>query len=99
MSVLMVQSKFKPESVAHIQAAVDKVIAALDSAQPEAIRYASLLQPDGETMVALLQVDDGVENPLSSLPEYQELLEMVEPCRAEPPVVQRWTLTGTYRLF
>jgi hypothetical protein len=99
MSLLMVQSKFKAESVADVQAAVGKVIAALGSAQPEGIRYASFLLPDGETMVALLQVEDGVENPLSSLPEYQELLEIVEPCRAQPPIVQRWALTGSYRLF
>ena len=99
MSVLMVQSKFEAERVADVQAAVNKVIVALDAAQPQGIRYASLLLPDGETLVALLQVDDGVENPLSALPEYQELLEIAEGSRADPPIVQRWTVTGSYRLF
>jgi hypothetical protein len=50
-------------------------------------------------LVALLQVDDGLENPLLNLPEYQELLEIAGRSRAEPPVVQHWTLTGSYRLF
>jgi hypothetical protein len=99
MSLLMVQSKFKAESVAEVQAAVKEVIGALDAAQPEGIRYASLLLPDGETLVALLQLDDGVENPLQNLPEYQDLLEIAERSRAEPAVVQRWTVTGSYRLF
>ena len=63
MSVIMVQSKFTAEGVADVEAAVTKVIVALDAAQAEGIRYASLLLPDGETLVALLQVDDGLNNP------------------------------------
>jgi hypothetical protein len=99
MSVLMVQSRIKPEGVADVEAAVKKVLAALDAAQPEGLHYASLLLPDGETFVALRQVDEEVENPLEGLREYKELLEVVEGVRAEPPVVQMWTLTGSYRLF
>ena len=70
-----------------------------DAAQAEGIRYASLLLPDGETLVALLQVDNGLNNPLADLPEYQELLETAERSRAEPAVVQHLTVTGSYRLF
>jgi hypothetical protein len=99
MSVLMVQSKFKAESIADLQAAVNKLIVALDAAQPEGVRYACLLQPDGETLVVLLQIDDGVENPLPGLTEYQELLRIADGSRAEPPVVQQWEVTGSYRLF
>ena len=99
MSVLMVQSKIKAERVADVQAAVKKMIVGLDAAQPEGTRYASLLLPDGETFVALLQVDDGVANPLPDLPEYVELLKIVEGSRAEPAIVQHSTVTGSYRLF
>ena len=72
---------------------------ALDAAQPEGLRCASWLLPDGETFVALLQIDDGVENPLQDLPEYKETLEIVERLRAAPPVVQPLTVIGSYRLF
>jgi hypothetical protein len=82
-----------------VQAAVEKMIAALDATQPDALRYASLLQPDGETFVALRQVDDGAANPLEDLPEYKEMLEIVEGVRAAPPVVQMWNVAGSYRLF
>ena len=99
MSVLMVQSKINADSVADVQAGVEKVLVALDAAQPEGIRYASLLLPDGETFVALLQIDDGVEDALRGLPEYQEVLERVESSRAAPPVVEQWTVIGSYRLF
>ena len=99
MSVQMVQAKIKAESVTDVQAAAKNMLAAINAAQPEGIRYASCLLPDGETFVALLQVDDGVENPLPSLPEFREFIEGVEASRAEPPNVQPLTVVGSYRLF
>jgi hypothetical protein len=99
MQVLMVQSKIKAEGVSDVEAAVRKVLGALDAAQPEGLRYASLLTSDGETFVALRQVDDGVTNPLEDLPEYTEMLETVGGMRAAPPVVDILTLTGSYRFF
>ncbi len=99
MSVQMVQAKIKRESVSDVQAAAKKIFAAIDGAQPEGIRYASCLLPDGETFVALVQVDDGVENPLPEFPEFREFLEGVEASRAEPANVQPLTVIGSYRLF
>ena len=57
------------------------------------------LLPDGETFVALVQVDDGVENPTPGLPEFQEFQEGLEDWLAEPPNVQPLTVIGSYRLF
>ena len=68
MSVQMAQAKIKAESVSDVQAAAKKMFAAIDAARPEGIRYASVLLPDGETFVAFVQIDDGVENPLPALP-------------------------------
>jgi hypothetical protein len=99
MSVQMAQTRIKAESVTDVQTAVKKMLAAINAAQPEGIRYASCLLPDGETFVALAQVDDGVENPLLGLPEFRELQEVVEGSRAEPPRVQPLRVIGSYRLF
>jgi hypothetical protein len=99
MSVLMAQARIKAEGVADVQAATRKMFAAINAAQPEGIRYASVLLPDGDTFVALLQVDDGAENPIPGLPEFRELQELVEGSRAEPPSVQPLTVIGSYRLF
>jgi hypothetical protein len=63
------------------------MFAAINAAQPEGIRYASLLLDDGETFVALVQVDDGAENPIPGFPEFRELQEVVEGSRAEPTKV------------
>jgi hypothetical protein len=99
MSVQMVQAKIKRESVTDVRGAAKKMFAAIDAAQPQGIRYASCLLPDGETFVALLQIDDGVENPLPGFPEFRELLEGVEASRPEPANVQSLTVIGSYRLF
>lgn len=99
MNVHMVQAKVKPESVTDIQAAAKKMFAAINEAQLEGIRYASCLLPDGETFVAFLQLDDGVENPLPGFPEFREFLAGVEESRAEPADVQPLTVIGSYRLF
>ena len=99
MSVQMVQSKIKADSVTDVQAAMQKMYAAINTAQPEGIRHASCLLPDGETFVALVQVDDGVDNPIPGLLEFQELMERVESSRAEPAIIQPLTVIGSYRLF
>jgi hypothetical protein len=75
------------------------MFAAIYAVRPEGIRYASCLLPDGETFVALAQVDHAMENPLGGLPEFRELHDVVEGSRTEPPNVQPLTVIGSYRLF
>jgi hypothetical protein len=75
------------------------MFAAINATQPEGIRYASVLLPDGETFVALALVDDRVENPIPGLPEFRELQERVEGSRAGPTSVQPRKVIGSYRLF
>lgn len=99
MSVLMATAKIKAEGVADVTAATKKMFAAINAAQPEGIRYASLLHADGQTFVAMVQLDDGVENPVRGFPEFQELQEVVDGSRAEPNSVEQWTVVGSYRLF
>lgn len=99
MSVQMASAKIKPESVSDVQAATEKMSAAINQARPDGIRYASLLLADGETFVAVVQVDDGAENPIPGFPEFRELQELVEGSRSAPPKLQPLTLLGSYRLF
>jgi RNA-binding protein YlmH len=99
MSVLMAKAEVKRESVGDVRAATEKAFAAIDAAQPDGIRYALLLLADGETFVAVVQLDDGVENPIPSFPELRELQEIVEGARAEANTVEAWTVVGSHRLF
>jgi len=99
MSVHMVQAKVKPDSVAAVQAGAEKMFAAVNAAGPDGIRYASCLLPDGETFLAFLQLEDGVDNPLPAIPEWREFADGVEASRAEPADVKPLKVVGTYRLF
>jgi hypothetical protein len=98
MSVQMASAKVEPESVTAVQAATRKMFAAINAAQPKGLRYASLLLADGVTFVAMVQLDDGVENPIPEFPEFKELQKVVEGSRAES-AVQTLTVVGSYRLF
>jgi hypothetical protein len=99
MSVQMASAKIKPDGVTGVHAATKKMFAAINAAQPEGLRYASLLLADGVTFVAVVQVDDGVQNPIPGFPEFRELQALVEGSRAEPNNVQTVTVIGSYRLF
>jgi hypothetical protein len=99
MSMLMVRSKIKPDSVADIEAAVTKMFSAIEEAHPQGIRYSSCRLPDGVTYVALLEVADGVDNPLPALPAFQEFQENLKKWISEPPAVEPLTVIGDYRSF
>ncbi|HUK72144.1 MAG TPA: hypothetical protein VLW50_25805 [Streptosporangiaceae bacterium] len=99
MNVLMVTSKVKEENVADAQAAVDKLMQALEQAQPAGVRYAATRLSDGVTFVAFLELEPGQEHPLRTFPAYVELLENFGPWRAEPAAAEHMTVLGSYRLF
>jgi hypothetical protein len=99
MSVLTVRAKVKEEHVAEAEAAVRRMFAAIEREQLEGIRYASVKLEDGATFLALLEVADGVENPLADLPEAQEFYGRLPDWYAEPPEVRPGTVVGSYRLF
>ncbi|HLK74659.1 MAG TPA: hypothetical protein VKU77_13530 [Streptosporangiaceae bacterium] len=99
MKVLMVRAKIKEENVADSDAAVAKVIAALEQAQPADVRYATGTLSDGVTVVALLKLDDDGGHPLRGFPAYAEMVENLKQWYAEPPVVEQMTVVGSYGLF
>jgi hypothetical protein len=99
MTVLTVRAKVKEEHVAEAEAAVRRMFAAIEREGLEGIRYASIKLEDGVTFVALLEVEDGGQNPLADLPEAQEFYAGLPGWYAEPPEVRPGTVIGSYRLF
>jgi hypothetical protein len=99
MTVMMLRAKVKSESVTDVEAAVRTMFSAIERAQPKGVRYASCRLPDGVTFVVLLQLEEGVENPLSTVPEFREFQERVQGWLAEPPAPERLTVVGSYNLF
>jgi hypothetical protein len=99
MTVMMVRSKVKAESAADVEAAVRRMFSAIESAQPQGVRYASCRTPDRVTYVALLEVEDGIDNPLATLPSFKEFQDSIRAWLAEPPEREQWDVVGSYRLF
>jgi len=99
MNVLTVRAKVKEEHVADAEAAVKRMFAAIEREQLEGIRYASVKLADGVTFLALLELEDGVDNPLPGLPEAQEFYASLPEWYAEPPEVGPGTVVGSYRFF
>ena len=99
MNVLMVRAKVKAESVTEAEAAAEKMFAAIEQAQPEGVRYASCKLADGVTFVALLQLDEGVENPLPAIPEFREFQASLKDWVDGPPTPEELTVVGSYGLF
>jgi quinol monooxygenase YgiN len=99
MNVMMIQAKLKAESVSDVEAAADKMFAAVKAAQPGGVKYASLRLADGVSAVALLALDDPEENQLQAIPEFREFQEQLPEWLAEPPIVEPLTLVGSYELF
>jgi hypothetical protein len=99
MNILMVRAKIKEDNVADAQAATEKVFEALEQARPAGVRYAVSTLSDGVTIVALLELEPGQEHPLLTFPVYAEMLENLKEWYAEPPIVERMTVIGSYQLF
>ncbi|HZU77772.1 MAG TPA: hypothetical protein VFA70_13470, partial [Dehalococcoidia bacterium] len=99
MNVMMVRAKIKTESVADVESGVHKMFAAIEAAHPNGVRYASCRTPDGETFVALLELEDSSDNPLVHIPAFTEFQSKLKDWVAGPPTPERLEVVGSYRLF
>lgn len=99
MSLLTIRATIKAEAVADVEVSAAELFAALDRLQPENLRYGSCRLVDGVTYIILLQVDDGTENPLPALPEFQRFQAGLQDWCAEPPQPSPAHVVGSYRLF
>jgi hypothetical protein len=99
MKVLLVRAKVKDAHVTEIEAAGERLFAALQQAQPQGVRYTTCRLPDGVTYVSLLAIDDGVDNPLATYPEARAFQEGLKQWLAEPPTSEQLTVFGSYRFF
>ncbi|WP_369261026.1 hypothetical protein [Streptomyces sp. R35] len=96
MTVLMVRSTAKPESVGELEEALKKMFAAIERERPAGVRYASYRLPDGVTYVAQLELADGVENPLPAIAEFREFQAGLKDWLAGPPSAERFEIRGAY---
>ncbi|MCO5974410.1 hypothetical protein [Actinoallomurus soli] len=100
MPMLMVRYEVAEENAAEVAAAIDEVFAAVRERQPEGVRYAYLRAVHGTEFVALLELPEGVENPLPGIEAARRLQEVVARCAVGPaPVPRPLDVLGDHRLF
>jgi hypothetical protein len=98
--VLMVRYQVREESVAEVEAGIERVFAAIEKEQPAGVRYAMGKLPDGVTFVGVLELDDGVDNPLPGIPAARELQQSLPGLVVgEPPVPQPVHVVGSFGMF
>jgi hypothetical protein len=99
MSVMLLHQKVKDGNVEEAEAAARELFATLDRVRPEGIRYASTRVADSSTFVALLELDDGHEDPRQAIPEYARFLEQLTDWVEGPPAIEQLDVVGSYNLF
>jgi hypothetical protein len=98
MSVKMFTARVKKDKIGDVEAAAEKMFAAIKQKQPQGVRYASCRLSDGETFVAILELE-GEENPLFTIAEFVQFQESLKDWVAQPPTPEVLQVIGSYRLF
>jgi hypothetical protein len=95
MKRVMVRYKVKPEQVATNEQLVRDVYAALATAQPDGLQYATFKLDDGVSFVHLAA--HGAQNPLQQVEAFQRFQQGIRDRCDEPPVVTELEEIGSYR--
>jgi hypothetical protein len=97
--MLTIRSQIKAEHADEVEAGVRRMFAAIEREHLAGIRYTSARLPDGVTYVAMLEIEDGTENPLPALPEFGEFQAALRQWAAGPPTAEPLTVIASYRSF
>lgn len=100
MPVFVISYQVADEGVDEVAEAIEKAFAAVDAQQPEGVRYAYLRRAGGTEFVALLEVAEGVENPLPGIAEARRLQATVAEWAVGPaPAPEPFDVLGAYRML
>ncbi|GAA4435356.1 hypothetical protein [Phytohabitans houttuyneae] len=97
MPVLMIHYQVADEGIAEVVEAVEAAFEAVAEKGPAGIRYAYYRVAGGNEFVALLDLDEGVENPLFGIPAAGDLQATVaKRALGEPPTPRPLEVIGSY---
>lgn len=100
MTVQMIHFTAKETEVADIDDAIEALMASIEEAQPAGTRYAWCKLPDGVTFVGVLELKDGVDNPLFGIETARAFQQNLGSWAVgEPPAPQLLDVVGSYHLF
>jgi hypothetical protein len=98
MPTLIVRYDIPEEGVDDVVRAVESAFAAVNDRQPDGIRWRYWRRAGSTEFVALLDLDEGIENPLLAIDAAKELQATVAKwALGAPPAPQPLQLLGSYR--
>lgn len=96
MNTQMVHFKVKAGCILQFESGVNKIVSALKRLKPAGICY-TVYRSDGDfNFIGLLQLDDGVENPLPGIPEAQAFLAGLESWLEGPSTREQLTILANF---
>ncbi|MFF5992678.1 hypothetical protein [Prauserella flavalba] len=99
MPVQLVRFTTREADAPAVEQATETMLAALRRARPHGTRFAACKLADGVTFVNLLELDEGVDNPLPGIPECRAYQQRIPEWALEPSGPQPVTVLGSYELF
>ncbi|GAA3008342.1 hypothetical protein [Streptosporangium longisporum] len=98
MPVLMIRYQVADEGAQEVADAVRAAFAEVEEQRPDGIRYVYLRRAGGTEFVALLELDEGAENPLPGMEAARRLQATVARWVVGPaPEPRPFEVLGTYR--
>lgn len=99
MNVQMLHFTANEPAVPAVEAAIAAMVDAIATTQPAGTRFAACKLDDGVTFLNVLELADGVANPMPGIPACQDFQRQLPGWVSSPPMPQPVTVVGSYRLF
>jgi hypothetical protein len=98
MTVVMMRAQAKPEHADEIESAAGRMFAAIKEEEPAGISYTAYRARDTGAFVIVLEIQEGIENPLPAIAEISSFQKDLRGgWLAGPPSMEQLTVVGEYR--
>ncbi|TCP56995.1 hypothetical protein EV191_101946 [Tamaricihabitans halophyticus] len=96
MSVQIVRFRTTPEQVPAMTEEIDALFAAVTAAAPQGMRYIALRETDEPEFTLILELPDGADNPLPSIPVAAAFRGWLPSQTNDDPAPRSCTVVGKY---
>ncbi|ASR37500.1 hypothetical protein BAY61_23660 [Prauserella marina] len=96
MSVQIVRFRTTPEKVPAVTEEIEAVFAAVKAVAPQGMRYTALRETDEPEFTLILELPDGADNPLPSIPAAAAFRGWLPDQTDDNPAPRSCTVVGRY---